>query len=89
MVGACGKECLDCFHYGASCDGCFREMSLSYADLCEAYQCALHKGVVKCINCAEFESCITNRESRELCPLAVEKLATWCSCRVEIPDSAH
>lgn len=89
MVGACGNNCSDCFHYGASCDGCLNEMTLSYAYMCEVYQCVLQKRVKRCTECSEFKSCAKNSESRMLCPLLIEKFTRSNSCRVDIPDSAH
>jgi hypothetical protein len=65
----CGKVCSDCPLYGTSCEGCTREMSLSYAYHCEAYHEAGEERPVECAGAP----CQTVEGRACLCPLVVQK----------------
>lgn len=89
LVGACGNECENCFHFGSLCDGCFKEMNSSFAVICEAYRCATGRGITQCAECTEFDRCTKVQESKALCPLLIEKFARFELYRADIQDSAH
>jgi len=65
----CGKECSDCPLFGTSCDGCAKEMSMSYAYRCSAYHEAGEAGKLECtgVPCKTVDGKVC------LCPLVVQK----------------
>jgi hypothetical protein len=65
----CGKDCSDCPLFGTGCEGCTKEMSMSFAYHCSAYHEAGEARVVECTGlpckAVDGKAC--------LCPLVVQK----------------
>ncbi|MDH7508057.1 MAG: DUF3795 domain-containing protein [Methanomassiliicoccales archaeon] len=89
IIGVCGNDCENCSHFGSLCDGCSKEMSSSFTGICEAYRCAMNRGIALCEECIEFNDCTTVLESKILCPLIIEKITQRDIHSINIPDSAH